>query len=167
MEMDSIISGLPWNAKRNNWQNIGGQLIPENELNSLLTDIKQNSIKSWNEVHHFYKRNSGLYSEQKLQHAYASLLELFDITPKDFNDQFFKETTERALETKQWMVKSIYESRAKDYESEFRKMNYDSMEEMEEVLGKLDDNVFIQNQEEEISSFRSQIDAVFTRFQLK
>ena len=95
------------------------------------------------------------------------MLELLDMKPEDFNNQIFKETTERALETKQWIVKSIYDSRSKDYESEFRKMNYDSMEEMEEVLGKLDDNVFIQNQDEEITSFRSQIDSVFTQFQLK
>ena len=40
------------------------------------------------------------------------------------------------------------------------------MNEMEEVLGKLDDNVFIQNQEEELSDFRSQANAVFNQFQL-
>ena len=129
--------------------------------------IKESNVKSWDDVHLFYKRNSGLYARQKLQHAYASLLELLDMRPADFNCQIFKEMAERALETKQWIVKSIYESRSKDYENEFRKMNYDSMEEMEEVLGKLDDNVFIQNQEKEMICFQSQIDAVFTQFQLK
>ena len=164
---EDLQKAFPSNPHRSLWKNIGGQLIPESELNSLLAGIKQSNVKSWDDVHLFYKRNSGLYAHQKLQHAYASLLELLDMKPKEFNNQIFKETTERALETKQWIVKSIYDSRSKDYESEFRKMNYDSMEEMEEVLGKLDDNVFIQNQEEEITSFRSQIDSVFTQFQLK
>ena len=164
---EDLQKALPSNPHRSLWKNIGGQLIPESELNSLLAGIKQSNVKSWDDVHLFYKRNSGLYAHQKLQHAYASLLELLDMKPKEFNNQIFKETTERALETKQWIVKSIYDSRSKDYESEFRKMNYDSIEEMEEVLGKLDDNVFIQNQDEEITSFRSQIDSVFTQFQLK
>lgn len=164
---EDLQKAFPSNPHRSLWKNIGGQLIPESELNSLLAGIKQSNVKSWDDVHLFYKRNSGLYGDQKLQHAYASLLELLDMKPKEFNNQIFKETTERALETKQWIVKSIYDSRSKDYESEFRKMNYDSIEEMEEVLGKLDDNVFIQNQDEEITSFRSQIDSVFTQFQLK
>lgn len=164
---EDLQNALPEDPERAIWKNIGGQLIPESEVNSLFVDIKKNRIKSWDEVHHFYERNSTLYAEQKLKHAYASLLELLEILPKDFTIQLFKETTERALETKQWVVKSIYESRAKDYESEFRKMNYDSTVEMEEVLGKLDDNVFIQNQEQELNSFRSQIDRVLTRFQLK
>ena len=56
------------------------------------------------------------------------------------------------------MVKSIYESRAKDYENEFRKMTYDDMNEMEEVLGKLEDNIFLQTQEEELKAFRSQVE---------
>ena len=164
---EDLQKAFPSNPHRSLWKNIGGQLIPESELNSLLAGIKQSNVKSWDDVHLFYKRNSGLYAHQKLQHAYASLLELLDMKPKEFNNQIFKETTERALETKQWIVKSIYDSRSKDYESEFRKMNYDSIEEMEEVLGKLDDNVFIQNQDEEITSFRSEIDSVFTQFQLK
>ena len=99
--------------------------------------------------------------------ASSSLLELLEVTPSEFTQKVFEEAMERALETKQWMVKSIYESRAKDYENEFRKMSYDSTEEMEEVLGKLDDNIFIQNQEEELNNFRSQINLILNRFQTK
>ena len=38
------------------------------------------------------------------------------------------------------------------------------MEEMEEVIGNLDDNVFIQNQEEELAAFRLQINKVLAAF---
>jgi hypothetical protein len=89
------------------------------------------------------------------------------IPAADFNEDLFKDCIERAVETKQWIVKSIYESRSKDYENEFRKMAYDSKEEMEEVVGKLDDNIFIQNQEDELKAFRLQIDTVLDRFKLK
>jgi hypothetical protein len=167
MSFEQLQNALPENTERLPWKNIGGQLIPETELSALLTDIRKSKIGSWDEVHGFYEKNSKLYPIQKLQHAYTSLLELLEITPSEFTQEVFEEAMERALETKQWMVKSIYESRAKDYENEFRKMSYDSTEEMEEVLGKLDDNIFIQNQEEELNNFRSQIDYVTKRFQLK
>ena len=48
--------------------------------------------------------------------------------------------------TAAWMVKGIYDSREKDYSNEFRKMMYDNQEEMDQVIGKLEDNSFIQEQ---------------------
>jgi hypothetical protein len=44
-----------------------------------------------------------------------------------------------------WMVKGIYESRAKDYANPFRRMVYESQKEMEKVVGRLKDNAFIRN----------------------
>ena len=157
---------LPSNPQRTAWKNIGGQLIPEEELNSLLSGIKEGNIKGWDEVHGFYEKQGQLYTDQKLQHAYASLLELLQISVAEFNSELFRETIERALETKEWIIKSIYESRAKDYENEFRRMTYDDMKEMEEVLGKLEDNIFLQNQEEELKAFRLQIENTLKLFQL-
>jgi hypothetical protein len=158
---------LPANATRLSWKNIGGQLVPEEELSALLAGIKDRTINDWDAIHHFYEKNGKLYPLQKLEHAWSSLLELLKIPADDFNEELFKDCIERAVETKQWIVKSIYESRSKDYENEFRKMAYDSKEEMEEVVGKLDDNIFIQNQEDELKAFRLQIDTVLDRFKLK
>jgi 23S rRNA maturation mini-RNase III len=54
------------------------------------------------------------------------------------------------LETKRWMVNCIRDSRTKDYQNAFRKMVYNNETEMEEVIGKIDDNIFIQQQEQEL-----------------
>ena len=163
---EELQEALPSNPQRTAWKNIGGQLIPEEELNSLLSGIKEGNTKGWDEVHGFYEKQGQLYTDQKLQHAYASLLELLQISVAEFNSELFRETIERALETKEWIIKSIYESRAKDYENEFRRMTYDDMKEMEEVLGKLEDNIFLQNQEEELKAFRLQIENTLKLFQL-
>ena len=163
---EELQEALPSNPQRTAWKDIGGQLIPEEELNSLLSGIKEGNIKGWDEVHGFYEKQGQLYTDQKLQHAYASLLELLQISVAEFNSELFRETIERALETKEWIIKSIYESRAKDYENEFRRMTYDDMKEMEEVLGKLEDNIFLQNQEEELKAFRLQIENTLKLFQL-
>jgi hypothetical protein len=61
---------------------------------------------------------------------------------KNFSENIFKKIClnsllQQAIETKEWMVKSIYDSRAKDYHSDFRKTVYDNKAEMEKVIGKL------------------------------
>ena len=55
------------------------------------------------------------------------------------------------------MTSQIFLSRQKDYESGFRKMNYDSEEEMNEVLGSLDDNMFINSQKAALKEFNASI----------
>ena len=114
----------------------------------------------------FYLKNGLLYSEQKLQHAFASLLEIKGLTRDQVTATYFKELLQEVLTTKAWMVKNIYESRAKDYQNEFRKMAYDSEEEMENVIGKLDENSFINQQQEELAEMKELIQAISKNFAL-
>lgn len=157
---------LPQNPVRLKWKNVGGQLLPVNAVETLVEDVKLNNIQNWEGVHEFYKLNSVLYAEQKLQHAYASLLEILELSPEQFTKNGFKKLLYQTLDTKQWMVKNIYNSRAKDYQSEFRKMVYDNEKEMENVIGTLDDNVFIAQQEEEFKQLRSSIENIISAFAL-
>ncbi len=53
------------------------------------------------------------------------------------------------------MTKAIYDSRAKDYSNPFRKMAYDNEEEMNAVVGKLEDNSFINDQKQDLEKFRN------------
>ena len=69
----------------------------------------------------------------------------------------FDDLLKAAIATKQWMSKGIYDSRAKDYESSFRKMVYDTKEEMDKVMGKFSENSFINQQEAELEIFKSEI----------
>lgn len=146
---------MPANAKRTPWQNIGGQLIPQPIVDTLLQDVRENYIATWDDIHQEYAKNSSLYAEQKLEHAFASLLELWNITALELTSAKFATAIQLAVQTKEWMVKNIYQSRAKDYQSSFRKMMYDSDEEMNEVTGRLEDNVFIQQQKEELAAFKA------------
>ena len=51
------------------------------------------------------------------------------------------------------MSKEIYKSRAKDYTNPFRKMIYETNEEMNAVVGRIEDNQFIQDQLAEVDSY--------------
>ncbi len=161
-----LLASLPASPKRLQFTNVGGQLLPSNSVQTLIKNIHSGVAAYWEDVHHFYEQNGAIYEEQKLQHAYASLLEITDTTPQDFKEQQFKTLLQQALDTKEWMVKSIYESRAKDYQSSFKKMMYDNEEEMENVIGKLDDNAFIHQQAEELIDFRNSIQQVIADFNL-
>ena len=159
-----LMQSLPGKPVRNNWKNIGGQLVTETAVNSLIRNIRSGKINSWDEVHNFYTKKSNLYPGEKFQHAFASLLEVLKLTSSKFTKKIFIGLLKQAVTTKEWMVKNIYQSRAKDYENSFRQMVYDTPEEMEKVTGKLSDNGFIKQQQEELNEFRSRVTVILNNF---
>jgi hypothetical protein len=163
---ETLWEALPARARRGNWINTGGQLIPETAVNSLIKNIHSGKVKSWDDVHAFYQQCGDMYNEQKWQHAFASMLEITDTPFLEFDKKVLKKLLLQALETKEWMVKEIYDSRAKDYHNAFRTMVYDTKEEMEKVIGKLEDNSFINDQVKELKQFRSQINNIIKSLRL-
>jgi hypothetical protein len=166
VSFEELLEALPALPQRAAFVNVGGQLLPALSVQTLLEQVKRDAIKSWNEVHRFYQQNGKAYAEQKLQHSFASLLEILNIKKTDFTPERFASLLRQALQTKRWMTESIYDSRAKDYNSEFRKMMYDNEAEMEKVVGNLEDNVFINQQKEELQRFSEQTKEIAERFQL-
>ncbi|MEI2738378.1 MAG: DUF4954 family protein [Chitinophagaceae bacterium] len=152
-----LVQGLPTAPVRNQWKNIGGQLMPETAINSLIRNIRSGKISSWDEVHSFYIKKSSTYSIDKVWHAFASLLDILRLTPKKFTKKIFIRLLQQVVETKEWMVKGIYESRAKDYQNPFRQMVYETEQEMEKVVGKLKDNSFIAQQQNEAIAFQKKV----------
>ena len=155
-----LIQSLPGNVNRTAWKNIGGQLIPETALHTFIKNIRSAKINSWDEVHAFYAKKSESYSADKLQHAFASLLEILKLPASRFTKKLFIHLLEQAVVTKESIAKSIYDSRAKDYSNEFRKMVYDTQEEMDKVIGKLNDNSFINQQLNETIAFAAKVTAI-------
>jgi len=164
--LKQLKQSLSTKITRSKWINVGGQLMKIEDLESIKQEIKSDKIQSWQQVHQSYKTIGGNYSSDKIEHAYTSLLEILQITSKQFTPQVFKKSLQNALETKEWMCKSIYQSRAKDYSNPFRKMVYDTKKEMEKVIGKLEDNSFIQQKLREQDNFKVQIKKVIDKFAL-
>ncbi|MEO6904882.1 MAG: DUF4954 family protein [Ginsengibacter sp.] len=156
---------IPVKISRSKWKNIGGQLIPVADVEKLKTKIKDHKINSWSEVHDFYRSAGNNYDKGKLEHAYSSLLEIENITSKQFTSEYFKKLLQRAVETKTWMTKGIYDSRAKDYSNPFRKMVYENKDEMNAVVGKIEDNQFIQDQFKELENFKKTVKGFMKKFE--
>ena len=151
---------LPANATRENWKNAGGQLIPEPAIKNLVRSIQTGKISSWDEVHDFYQAQGNKYPAEKFKHAFASLLEALHLSPSRFTKKVFLQLLQQAMTTKDWMTTGIYQSRAKDYNNTFRQMVYETEAEMEKVIGKLKDNSFIQQQQQEMAAFTKQVETL-------
>ncbi|HMW25334.1 MAG TPA: DUF4954 family protein [Ferruginibacter sp.] len=149
--------------QRSDWLNIGGQLIQRSAVDQLKRDLKADKVKTWDEVHLFYRRQGTAYDKDRLDHAYTSLLEILQITPKQFTPALFSQLLQQLVDTKEWMCKAIFDSRAKDYNNPFRKMVYDNSKEMESVIGKLEDNSFIQQQLAELDTLKKLVKLLLKR----
>jgi hypothetical protein len=161
---DEFKKSIPSRISRNTWKNIGGQLIPAADVEKLKNKIKTNKINSWEEVHDFYRHSGEEYQKNKLTHAYTSLLEIENITSKQFTPAYFKELLQRSVDTKTWASKAIYESRAKDYSNPFRKMVYESTDEMNTIMGRLEDNQFIQDQFKDLDVYKKMAKKLIKKF---
>ncbi len=148
---------LPTSISRASFMNIGGQLMKTTIVNKIKIDVKDNTINGWADMHNRYKSEGEQYSIDLLEHAYCSLLEILNITTKQFTAELFTTLLEQTIATKQWMTEGILKSREKDYTNPYRKMVYENNEEMNKVIGKLEENSFIQKQFEGLVEFKEMV----------
>ncbi|RXK85351.1 DUF4954 family protein [Filimonas effusa] len=156
-------NALPASADRNDWLNIGGQLLPSTEVEALKNEIKDNKINSWDGVHDWYETAGGKYAGWKQKHALSCLSAITGLTLKKLSPEDVAQLLGGLVNTQSWMSNGIYESRAKDYDNTFRKMVYDTKEEMDLVMGKLEDNSFIHQQKQLLAELEQRIQKIKAR----
>ncbi len=140
------------------WENVGGQLIPTERVNTLKKQIKNNTITSWFGVRDYYKLMGEYYTTHKLEHAIACMPLVSSINIATLNKADVVLMATEVLATKALIQHNIYQSRAKDYDNEFRKMTYQNTKEMDRVIGKLADNTFINTQKLELEKYKKMIE---------
>ncbi|MDP3666340.1 MAG: DUF4954 family protein [Sediminibacterium sp.] len=155
--LQDILAALPAKPVRGEWSNLGGQLMQEETINTLKEKIRNGRIKSWDAVHEFYQAQGKKYKQEKLYHALASLSEITGIQLKKMDAHQFTNLLNSVVATKEWLTKGIHDSRAKDYKNPYRKMVYESIGEMNAVIGKLEENSFIKQQIAELHLFKKEI----------
>jgi len=161
--VQGLTSVLPTKFNRTQWINTGGQLILQAELDKLIKKIISGKSKSWEEVHEFYRQQAKQYALDKFLHSAAALKEVHGIDLKKITIDSFHMLLQQSVATKEWMNNGIYESRAKDYKNEFRKMVYDTTEEMNIVIGDLDKNIFIKQQRVALEEYKKQVQALIRK----
>ncbi len=118
------------------WVNMGGQLITQSEMTGLIESVKNGELDSWESIHTRYTTFTQNYEENKIIHSVAMYHHMFGKKSLSSYKESFHETC-------RFIYNGTFSSREKDYKNVFRQCTYDTKEEMEQVVGKLEDNSFI------------------------
>lgn len=154
---EDLADALPARPRLLEWDNVGGQLIPSEQVDKLRKRIENGTIRSWDKVHEFYRQQASLYPKIKLEHAWAAYREAWNIRLNKQEPEQIASLLQDSINTREWMTRNIYESREKDYSNPFRKMVYDSTAEMDAVIGKLRQNSFIRQETAALEQYRKQV----------
>jgi len=163
----SAVKNINLNTKDLKWISVGGQLMPQKQVDILLNQIKTERVTDWDQVHEYYANESEKYSDRKNKHALAILEQA---TNKKINILSAKQLgiwLNTYLELKKDITDRIKATRAKDYSNQFRKMVYLNDDEMNVVIGKLDDNSFINTQQTQLNQIIENINTLKQRLKLK
>jgi hypothetical protein len=164
--LEDFQESLPDNKKPETWTNVGGQLIRQSSLDQLIDSIHCNRVKGWQDIHQFYLMEGSHYATDKLHHALDILAKVHSISIKKIKPARFKKILLESVHTAEWITKGIFSSRKKDYLNPFRKMVYENEAEMDQVIGKLEDNGFIKNQDKAFANYQSKVKTLIQDWKL-
>jgi hypothetical protein len=161
-----LLKALPATLPYTPWVNVGGQLIRKTELDKLIQQIHNGKVRTWGEIHRFYRRQAEQYPTDKLHHALAALRQVTGATLRKSGPNGLAALLRQAIGTRDWMTGEIYATREKDYSNPFRKMVYESEAEMNSVVGALEDNSFIRQEKEAAKKYNREVQKVLRKFGL-
>jgi hypothetical protein len=127
--------------RQTKWTNLGGQLVPEKDVDQLRADIGSGKLAGWKDIHDRYNTLWQQYPLEKQKHAFSSLCALLgtdDLTREQWNAAL-----DRAVTIQEFIRDQVYISRKKDYDNTFRQNTYRNMAEMTAANGTIEDNSFI------------------------
>jgi hypothetical protein len=142
------------------WVNLGGQIVPAFRVDDLRSRIRKGTIESWEAIHNAYDDFWAAYPLDKARHAWA-VLKFLRINAA--NAGGFIGALEHALETRRWITDQVYRSRAKDFQDPFRSITYRNKEEMDQVVGTVEDNFFIILTRKKLAQFEETVNRLKKR----
>jgi len=147
--------------RQKQWVNLGGQLIPAEDVEQIKADINSGELDSWPAIHERYDQLWQRYPLDKQRHALATLADLSaagKITP-----EVWSSALDEAIEIQQYICRQTYVTRQKDYDNPFRRITFANEAEMTAVMGTAEDNSFVKQVQQETQDFERLIEAVRKR----
>ncbi|MEN8127537.1 MAG: DUF4954 family protein [Planctomycetota bacterium] len=156
---DSMKNALQENARRQ-WVNLGGQLVPAEEVDRLRTDIGKEKLSTWEAIHDQYDQLWRAYPLEKQRHAFAVLRDYYD---GQLEKEQWIDALNRSITIQEYIQYQVYASRKKDYDNPHTQANYRDTQEMQAVLGTPDDNGFVKQIRNEIELFKQTVEEITRR----
>jgi NDP-sugar pyrophosphorylase family protein len=161
-ELPALLGSTGPEDRVRDWVNCGGQIVPAFRVDALRTEIRDGRVNSWKAIHEAYEAWFAEYPLDKARHAWAALGLLRPQTePLDI--AAFREELNRALEIRRWITGQVRISRAKDFTDPFRLITFRGREEMDQVLGRLEDNPFLKLVREDEKNFAKTVEKLTAR----
>ena len=143
------------------WENAGGQIIPSEKIKELFEAIKNGTVNNWEAVHQFYKFCECAYEQYKVRYALYLLEQLYSRPIEDFSVDLYRNVTDDVSIVAYDIFNASLKSREKDYKDYYRSMVYHSEEEMNTVIGPLEDNSFLRQLRTDTEEFTKKIREIF------
>ena len=147
--------------RRQQWVNVGGQLIAAPDVDELFGRIKSGGLNSWKAIHAAYDDLWAAYPSARQQHAFATLLDL--LGAKELTPSLWKSALDEAARIADYICQQVYISRNKDYENPFRQATFANAAEMRAVIGTIEDNSFVKQTRADTKIFQNRIQAAKKR----
>jgi carbonic anhydrase/acetyltransferase-like protein (isoleucine patch superfamily) len=153
IQTDSLLSVKSLTPRCTEWVNCGGQIISTAELENILNTIKSSpETITWQSIHLQLQAYNKQYAAEKYNHALSCVAFLEQCDISNLTEEHIKNQMKNSLEDFQLIKELTFKSRAKDHIDPFRKLPYNSEEEMNAVLGKLDDDTVIKETRTDIDT---------------
>jgi len=156
----SMSEALAGERKRQ-WINLGGQLVPGADVDSIRADINSDKLGSWEDIHSRYDSVWESYSTEKQRHALATLCKIYgkdSITPSQWLSAL-----DKAVEIQKTICERVYSSRKKDFDNPYRQATYRNIEEMTAAIGTVEENSFVKQVRDETETFRKTVEDIKKR----
>jgi len=151
--METIVNSMRGKRLRK-WINLGGQTMPEEDVDQLRADIREGALNTWDEIHQRYNKLWVDYQQEKLRHAYFALMFLYKDDTDVMTKEMWHENLDKAVQIQQFICNQVYESRKKDYDNEIRSTTFRNEAEKLAVVGRIDDVSFVKQIREETEEFK-------------
>ena len=126
-------ASLAEGEREREWVNLGGQLVPQRELDKLIGQIENGEVNSWQQIHERYNQWWEEYPELCRRHAYHVLCHLNQCTT--LSETLWQQYLQRYQNIQHFVSEQVKVTRQKDNENLFRRMTYRNEAEMDAVLG--------------------------------
>ena len=157
---DSLCKNLK-GKRQIRWINLGGQLIPEQDVDQMRSDIGSGKLNNWDEIHKRYQVLWQSYPLEKQKHAFAILCYVLG-TDKPTKEQWIA-ALDRTVKIQEFIQDQVYISRQKDYDNHFRQITYRNKEEMIAAIGTIEDNSFVIQVRGETEEFKKCVEEIKKR----
>ena len=143
------------------WENVGGQIIPSEKIKELFEAIKNGTVNNWESVHQFYKFCECAYEQYKVRYALYLLEQLYSRPIEEFSVDLYRNITDDVSIVAYDIFNASLKSREKDYKDYYRSMVYHSENELNAVIGPLEDNSFLRQLRSDTEEFTKKIREIF------